>query len=266
MRYRLITFAALMALIFTACNNTSSKKSEITIPHQTFTIEHPLAENAEGLDFEANIQLPVSDNDVDSKIRYSLLNKVCGNYYNGDTNVERAIENYYQKHTETWKLSYENAKDSGMAINNWEADKEIKPIAQLGQMICYQSTHYYYEGGAHGLTNTTYHVFDLNNAQELNDHSIYDFSNTTTEESLNTMLEEAFAERCAKDSLLANSKLGEPILNNNFTISADSITYLYNPYEIASYNIGNVQLSLSKKAVMPYLNTNSVLYQYWKTK
>ena len=42
-------------------------------------------------------------------------------------------------------------------------------------------------------------------------------------------------------------------LNNNFTFSDEGITWLFNPYEIAPFAFGTIEVSLSKEELLKYI-------------
>ena len=43
----------------------------------------------------------------------------------------------------------------------------------------------------------------------------------------------------------------------NFYVNAMGLTWLYNPYEIAPYAMGTIQITLSYNQIMPYILPNS---------
>ena len=53
------------------------------------------------------------------------------------------------------------------------------------------------------------------------------------------------------------------MLNNNFYFTDKELVYNYMPYEVAAYMYGELELSLPKKWLKPYLNPDGPLYQYW---
>lgn len=110
-----------------------------------------------------------------------------------------------------------------------------------------------YTGGAHGMYSTEYHTYSLDSGEEL---TVADLFDEQTLSLLRGQLREKLAEKYAAgtpgestDAVLeANGFFPAEIdLTDNFRIDPDgSITFFYNPYDIACYATGAVEATFTQ--------------------
>ena len=72
-----------------------------------------------------------------------------------------------------------------------------------------------------------------------------DYAQMKTELELLRMLAEAEED--------ADMMFGEPVPNGNFGVSEEGVTWTFNPYEIAPYALGIIDLTVSWADLKPYL-------------
>lgn len=133
-------------------------------------------------------------------------------------------------------------------------------------MIMYQSKKfitlgdysYSYTGGAHGLYGTSYYVLDLINLKEL---KIEDILNESGRKMLSKILEEQFR---MDNNLMSTDSLQEAGLFNNkidttdnFYITSSGIGFVYVPYEIGPYSMGEIEIFIPFYNLTEYL-TNTI--------
>lgn len=113
-------------------------------------------------------------------------------------------------------------------------------------IIVYTTTIDYYEGGMHGINQKLTFNFDEKSGKVL---KLSDVFSTGFEQCLNDLLLQKLEEEVgAKDiqdlhikGYLYSMDMFAP---ENFIMGEDGITFIYNPYEIASYSMGMVELEL----------------------
>lgn len=147
-------------------------------------------------------------------------------------------------------------KERLTATFNWESDMDMKLLWNADSIISLACQSYQYTGGAHGLTNTTLMVFDLRKNRPLR---LDDLFKTGYESVLRTALENrlrlqydlgADGPLNGRQGILFNPHLG---LTDNFYVTGGGIGFLYNPYEVAPYSVGQIELYL------PFAELRSIL-------
>ena len=106
---------------------------------------------------------------------------------------------------------------------------------------------YEYTGGAHGnryllIQNYNLMTGDAVNEQDLFIDDYYEQLKTLLLEALIAQTDEA---ETRKDLRRLGYSVADVVPNENFYVTDEGITYVYNPYEIAPYAIGCIQISLS---------------------
>lgn len=143
---------------------------------------------------------------------------------------------------------YNNLSESGIPPGMMGCYCDIKgsTVSGYNGYISYIMTQEEYYGGAHPTTFTTIACFDPATGAEI---TLKDIFKEGYEETLCTML----IDKLMKDNNvstideLCNKGYSLDIdffITNNFILAQDSITFLYNRYEIAPYAMGDILISL----------------------
>lgn len=115
-------------------------------------------------------------------------------------------------------------------------------------LLQYEVEGYSYAGGAHGMSYDIIHLFSLTDGRRLD---IDDFYPANRLPALDEAIRERLAERYGVpvDSLTSVGffSVDDIVHNDNFRLSADSITFVYNKYDIAPYAMGDIEVSLPLK-------------------
>ena len=107
-----------------------------------------------------------------------------------------------------------------------------------------------YTGGAHGMNALVCNVFDLTTGETVSEADLFaegwqDGVSALLKTALDAFLE---AQEEGEDLIF-----GAPAPNGNFSVSEEGVTWIYNPYEIAPYAMGSVELSVRWSDLKPYL-------------
>lgn len=127
-------------------------------------------------------------------------------------------------------------------------------------IISYQVVTDSYTGGAHGNKTVDNGVFDLNTLQQL---SIANVFNDATLPDLHAALRNKLVVQngyTTIDELAEKGQFTAPneiVATDNFYVNEEGITWTYDPYEIAPYSVGVVQITLSWDEVLPFLMDDS---------
>ena len=104
----------------------------------------------------------------------------------------------------------------------------------------------YYEGGAHGINQRLTMNFDNKDGKAL---TLNDVFSTGFEYSLNELLLEKLIEKAGAKDVDELRQMGylyamDIFAPENFILGQDNVTFVYNPYEIASYEKGLIELTI----------------------
>jgi len=114
-----------------------------------------------------------------------------------------------------------------------------------------------YTGGAHGMYSTIYSNYYKPKNEILTLHKLLSDSN------LKRLLSIAETDFRTANELPIKANLDDAgywfkdtkfHLSDNFILTDDGATWLFNPYEVASYAQGTIELSVSKNELLPLLN------------
>jgi len=114
-------------------------------------------------------------------------------------------------------------------------------------------------GGAHPATFIKYFSFDLNTGKQL---KLSDLIIEKKLDELNLLAEKKFRKNNnftdttdyqQKGYFVENGNLK---LNNNFMVTPEGLSFLYNSYEIAPYSMGSTKIKLGKDEIKNFLKNN----------
>jgi hypothetical protein len=113
-------------------------------------------------------------------------------------------------------------------------------------IVSYQRTLYTYAGGAHGMNTKTNYVFNLKTGKLLTEEDLFgkDFERKIQKrltEKANILRQQDMLPE--EDIFYSNSNITP---NGNFAITDTSIIYTFNPYEIAPYVYGIIDIEITK--------------------
>ena len=151
------------------------------------------------------------------------------------------------------KSEYHNLKESGIPPGMMGCYCNIKgrTVEGYNGYISYIMTQEEYYGGAHPTTFTTIACFDPATGTEI---TLKDIFKEGYEETLCTMLIDKLLEDNDASTIEELCQKGYTLdidffITNNFILAQDSITFLYNRYEIAPYAMGDILISLDYKTL-----------------
>ena len=144
-------------------------------------------------------------------------------------------------------------------IFNWEFSMNgtFESACPSRRLQTYCENYSEYTGGAHGMYAETYDVFDLRTGALVSEA---DLIAPGHEQEIEALLYESLvasleplAEEGEEGEPFMDSFFGAPTMNGNFSVSPDGITWHYNPYEIAPYAMGVIEVPLSWSQLKEYL-------------
>jgi hypothetical protein len=168
-----------------------------------------------------------------------------------------SIADYIDEFTNTISMEYQAQKDAGMAGEslNWFYRETVALCAKTSATMVVSLDREYYTGGAHAMTERNYYVFDLGNGNRL-------FLADILEEDALSALQK-LAEGELRSAM--NIPLRVPLTEKGFF--SDSLDILYDfyissrgmgiqwdPYEIAPYSTGPMEILIPSNLIGGLLN------------
>jgi hypothetical protein len=105
----------------------------------------------------------------------------------------------------------------------------------------------YYDGGAHGMYGTEYRVFDRDAGQFV---TLKDVFGADEREALHKAVVESLRKKfeLAEDEDLTDAGFfsGDLVLTENFFLSGKGVGFHWNPYELAPYVFGEIEVVVSR--------------------
>ena len=170
-----------------------------------------------------------------------------------DLKMQQAVDSFAAQYTANYKKNYlplYNQDRADTLKRSWyEYHYIITTDVSLGHKgtSVYHVNLDYYEGGAHGINQHLTMNFDRETGRQL---SLADVFAPGYEHRLNEVLLEALQQKTGTKNLSQLHDKGylysmDMFASENFILGDDTITFIYNPYEIAPYAVGTTELTIA---------------------
>ena len=265
-------FTILLVLFFTSC-----RQQEMETENFTFQAVYPLTPDTAlgALTLDADMEIPVKfrDNDILKNIQKQIVAKVFGEVYNSmplDSILPRyasVLSEEYRKSNEPFLQKLIEA-ETPSAI--WQNQIQVQGAVLYAddKILSYSYERYAYMGGAHGNSSRLLYNFDLSNARLITEQNLFieEYQNSLTQ-----LIKQQIVENNAEMESVADLNefhFFEDAIkpNNNFYVNGDGIVYVYNPYDIAPYSTGQIEVTLTFDRLRPLLKPNNPLAYFYQTK
>jgi hypothetical protein len=252
----LLMFAGL-ALLAGACKSGhSSKEDETAYRPKEYAFSVLLFPEQPEESPDMNFNLSILDTEKTGK-KASFFNELL---YEGDT-----PDKYKDNLAETYQRTYQHLEASSEAPEeppasfNWEYKETMKVWNPGGGGLVITRDKEYYLGGAHGMNTRQYYVIDAEAPRLL---GVGDFFRDPQDPELLRLIQEALRSYCGlaegtplSEGIFYDDELEE--LSGNFFISEKGLGLHWDPYEIAPYSAGQVEISLPWETIRPLLKNSA---------
>lgn len=195
---------------------------------------------------------------TDSTVNATLANLLFGI---GNPNLRSAAETFCNRRVQEYRNDYHDfylADSATGEIPAWyDHQYELKTelVPSKDDICAYKATVWTYEGGAHGYECLLAFNFNANTGEQISVNKLFAKG---YENSLKDLLLARLMENAGEHTMEGLNEKGylsgmEMYVTDNFIMGKDSITFIYNQYEIAPYALGRIELSLHYKEVKSLL-------------
>jgi hypothetical protein len=242
--YYKITVAIFIALICVGCN----QEINIEISSESFTEkELKICENTKCPEVTINYVEVFGDKDVSEKINKKIKNFIISSLLMGEDAAPTAktIQEAATDFIEAYKA--DKAEFPDMA-GEYFAEVSVNEIYATEDHLCFEMRQYLYTGGAHGYGTTSFLNINPQTGEELTSEELFKNPKEFT----------AFAEKkfrkqqeIAENQGINDTKFwfenDEFYLPESVGFTQDSLIFIYNQYDIASYADGPIELKIAIK-------------------
>ncbi len=201
--------------------------------------------------------------EVKNLIDRFIIQSTLGEEY--DTlSIENAVNQYIDEYIEEYKTLETDLKDGDQSLlvgasYNYDNIIESK-LSYIDQnLLCLSNNSYLYTGGAHGMSSQYNFVFDQRDNKIVSLNNIFEESSYT--DLGNIIVGQLTTDKGYRDSSKLYDdgffSIDEIFPTENFSISTDGITWVYNPYEIAAYSAGQTSVFIPWFKVAKYTIADS---------
>lgn len=265
----LLLVSVLATTLFFSCTQKTIKTEEKDYVKKYF-LSKDTTKGALSIDVEVEIPVAFADKEVLKSIRTILITNLFGEEY-----ISHATDSLVFLFTKDLCADYKENNEPLLtaldSANRYSFNNEhvVSGFSLLSdkKIYVYGIERYVYMGGAHGLETRNYYNFDLKTGKSITEKDLFK-TNYETE------LSELIKKRIIEESKESNeTKDLEPILsledtdfwsdsikpNGNFYITDESINYVFNPYEIAPYYMGQTEVTIPFNRLKSLLKPNSII-------
>ena len=259
----------LTSTLFFSCTQNTIKTEEKDYIKKYF-LSKDTTKGALSVDIEVEIPVSFANKEVLKSIRSTIITNLFGHEYTSQVNDSLVLlftKNLYADYRENNEPLL-TVMDSAnrYSFNNEHVVSGFSLLSDK-KIYVYGIERYIYMGGAHGLETRNYFNFDLKTGNLITEKDLFN-SNYQAE------LSEIIKKRIVEESKeMKETKETEPILsledtdfwadsikpNGNFYITDESINFVFNPYEIAPYYMGQTEVSIPFNRLKNILKPSNII-------
>jgi hypothetical protein len=191
-----------------------------------------------------NLDWPVAGTSEEAirNIQHQLLQNIFGDDATY-LDIYGSINNYIISTVYKFKKDFED--DFG---GEWQETFEGHFLPAAQNYISYVLEAYLYAGGAHGVANTFSTNFNLKTGRRVLESDLFIADHERT---LLGIIKSNLSK--SHPDIIGDITWESVEINHNFFITNKGITYIFNPYEIAYYALGTIEVTLPWKDLVPIL-------------
>jgi hypothetical protein len=262
----ILFMSILITCLFSSCIHKTVKTEE-----KDFTKKYYLAKDtslgALSVEFEIEFPVALANKEVLKSIRSTIITNLFGEEYISHSN-DSIIQLFASDIASDYRTNNRPLIDKLDSASSYSFNNEhtLSGFSLLSDknIYAYGIERYIYMGGAHGLETRNYFNFDLKTGKLITEKDLFIKDYQTA---LSDLLKKRIIEQSKEDT----GTEADPILsledtdfwtdsikgNGNFYITDESINYVFNPYEIAPYFMGETEIILPFNRITKLLKPNS---------
>jgi hypothetical protein len=265
----LLLFSILTTTIFFSCTQKTIKTEEKDFIKKYY-LSKDTTKGALSVDLEVEIPVAFANKEILKSIRAVIITNLFGEEYISHAN-DSIVQLFSGKLVAEYKENNGPLLDELDSTNRYSFDNEhtLSGFSLLSdkKIYVYGIERYVNMGGAHGLETRNYYNFDLTTGNLITEKDLF---KSNYESELAKLIKLRIVEESKE---YKDEKNSEPILdlentdywtdsikaNGNFYITDEGINYVFNPYEIAPYYMGQTEVTLPFNRLSSLLKPNNII-------
>lgn len=243
----------IVALAVVACTPKQTIETEQVTYAKSFCLTQACNDSL-SLNFEVEFPTMLDNKEALAAIQADLITHFFGKEY-ASLSLDEAINDYVAFSREEYiannrayaeRLAEDEDEYSAVLSEEQMLSGRVRTFEQ--GVLSYELEQYIYMGGAHGVSTRHFYNYDTATGRLLTEHDIFrkGFEQELARLLQNAVIEQSEEFGSREEFLDAGFEFDSIHPNGNFALSADAITYVFNPYEIAPYVYGETEIVLDK--------------------
>lgn len=240
----------LFSVLFTACNSTIKEPLVLEIDQSTLTECETAACPQVSVQYITYNGKPKKVQAINDSINHFII----GSLYLGDP-AAKPIAKTPKEAIQGFIKNYWRDTSEFPEINEYEAEVSISESFRSKEILTLTMSQYSYIGGAHGYATVAYKNFDIKTGNVITNKQLIKDLDAVTALAENKLREDYKLPK--SDQINSSIFWFEDdtfYLSNAVGIENEKLVIHYNPYDIASYADGSIDIELPLKEVAPFLN------------
>lgn len=265
----------LVSMILFSCKPKSIQTEENNLSKKYYLLSDT-SKGALSVNLQVEIPVNFSKHKVLEKIRNTIVNELFGEKYitvSNDSLLEQFANDLAIEYKQNNSDVFDNFLDS-TNLYSFNNDHTLSGFSLLSdkKIYVYGVERYIFMGGAHGYGSRNFYNFDLSTGKKITEADIFiaNYKNVLTQLIKARILEDAISIKQPKNSesllTLEDTDLWIDSIkpNGNFYITDISINYVFNPYEIGPYYLGQTEVILPFDRIKAVIKPNSAIHYLTK--
>lgn len=245
-----ITLLILIGFLTIACHQERNIEIE---PESITENDLTLCKNKNCPEITINYLHVFGDKDISEKINKKIDDFIIGSLSIKDDSLPQA-KTIKEAAANFIKMFFEDQGQFPDMAGEYFAEISVNEIYNTPKHLCFELSQYLYTGGAHGYRTTSFINIDPKTGDELTFDDLFKDKKEFT-----AFAEQKFRaqQKIPKDQSINDT--GFWFEDNTFFLpesagfTPDSLIFVYNQYDIASYADGPIELKISAQEARPYL-------------
>lgn len=202
----------------------------------------------------------------DDPVTLKKLQDFCLEIYFGGTNgsgIDDKLQQIALEALDDWKengLSVLKDFPDATVAAMWEMHNAMSVEYNESGVLSIGNHFYQFSGGAHGISNSSFHVYDLNGRRPVTLDMLFtgDWYGALTY-TINTVEKERHGLAPFDSLATAGFFVDDLEPTDNFFLTDEGITFYYNVYEVAPYVMGGIEVTVPYADIGAVLNTDGII-------
>jgi hypothetical protein len=243
MRYSAVILAAVSLGLVCGCAGAPEKES-LETKNIEFSEITPLQEGAP-YNFTMEMQIEWPEGGTDSKAIKQMQKGITDLLFGSELktiDIEYAMNAYNSRSVDFYRQNneeyLEDTEDEWSPLTNWSESINGSFLDEYDGMVSYIKYVHGYSGGAHGMDALTCRTFDLKTGEQILEEDLF---KEGYEDKLTAALRINLLSSIEDQDMLFETDI---IPSNDFYLTPEGITYIYQRYEIGPYAIGIIEVTV----------------------